>query len=125
MKKTNWFFVFLVGLFSLPMLVGAAEAVKTLVENNPATGGYLPVWFLVLSLFLPRISLLAAFFTDGAFPHLFTKLLSVPMAFFIPRVLILIAIATVMGVQVWFWIHLVMLILVWLASGIRAAASRE
>lgn len=85
----------------------------------------LPIWFLVLSLFLPRIALLAAFFTDGAFPHLFTKLLSVPMAFFLPRVLILIAIATVMGIQVWFWIHLVFLVLVWGMSSIRAVAARE
>ena len=73
----------------------------------------LPIWFLVLSLFLPRIALIAAFFTDGAFPHLFTKWLSVPMAFFIPRVLILIAIGTVMGICAWFWIHLVVTLIVW------------
>ena len=79
----------------------------------------LPMWFLVLSIFLPRISLLAAFFTDGAFPHLFTKWLSVPLAFFLPRVLVLIAIASVMGICTWFWIHLVIAILVWFASAVR------
>lgn len=85
----------------------------------------LPIWFLVLSLFLPRIALIAAFFTDGAFPHLFTKWLSVPMAAIIPRVLILIAIATVMGICVWFWIHLGMMILVWVLNGIRIAAKNS
>jgi len=79
----------------------------------------LPIWFLVLSLFLPRIALIAAYFTDGAFPHLMTKWLSVPMAFLIPRILILIAIGTVMGICVWFWIHLIMLCIVWLFNSIR------
>jgi hypothetical protein len=87
----------------------------------------LPIWFLVLSLILPRVALIAAFFIDGSFPHLFTKWLSVPMALLIPRVLILIAIATVMGIGVWFWIHLVMLILVWAFNFLRISikASRE
>lgn len=82
----------------------------------------LPIWFLVLGLFLPRIALIAAFFTDGAFPHLFTKWLSVPMAWFIPRILILIAIATVMGICVWFWIHLVVMLFVWGLNILRYAA---
>ena len=81
----------------------------------------LPAWFLVLSLFLPRISLIAAFFTAGAFPHITTLWLTVPMAFFIPRVLILIAIVTLMGICPWFWIHLVVALLVWTASIIGQA----
>ena len=85
----------------------------------------LPPWFLVLSLFLPRIALIAAFLTDGAFPHLFSKWLSVPMAFLIPRVLVLIAIATVMGICTWFWIHLVIMILVWMVSIARSANSEK
>ncbi len=82
----------------------------------------LPIWFLVLSLFLPRIALIAAFFTDGAFPHLFTKWLSVPMAFFIPRVLVLIAIGTVMGICPWFWIHLIVTLIVWFLSCLNGMA---
>jgi uncharacterized membrane protein len=82
----------------------------------------LPIWFLVLSLFLPRIALIAAFFTDGAFPHLFTKWLSVPMAFFIPRVLVLIAIGTVMGICTWFWIHLIIALIVWFLSAVHGMA---
>lgn len=76
----------------------------------------LPIWFLVLSLFLPRIALIAAFFTDGSFPHLFSKWLSVPMAFFIPRILVLIAIGTIMGLCPWFWLHLAVALVVWFLS---------
>lgn len=85
----------------------------------------LPIWFLVLSMFLPRIALLAAYFTGGCFPHLVTKWLSVPMAALIPRVLILIAIATTMGVCVWFWIHLGFMILVWFGSILSRSVSRK
>ena len=81
----------------------------------------LPIWFLVL----PRIALIVAFFIDGSFPHLFTKWLSVPMALLIPRVLILIAIATVMGICTWFWIHLVVMMLVWGFNGLRIVLKRS
>lgn len=83
------------------------------------------MWFLVLSLFLPRIALIAAFFTDGSFPHLFTKWLSVPMALFIPRILVLIAIGTVMGMCTWFWIHLVIAIIVWAFSAINGVVQSK
>jgi hypothetical protein len=85
----------------------------------------LPIWFLVLALFIPRIALIAAFFTDGAFPHLFTKWLSVPLAVFLPRVLVLIAIATAMGICPWFWIHLVIAVLVWFASALRVYTTKS
>ncbi len=82
----------------------------------------LPAWFLVLSLFVPRIALIAAFFTDGAFPHLFTKWFSVPLAILLPRVLVLIGIATVMGICPWSWIHLIVTLLVWFASCVSGAS---
>ncbi len=82
----------------------------------------IPVWFLVLSLFLPRIAILAAWFSSLLFLHTgFAApwILKFLMAGLIPRVLILIFIATLLGVGVWFWIHLGMMILVWLASSVR------
>ena len=85
----------------------------------------LPVWFLITSIFLPRISLIAAFFTDGAFPHLITKWVSVPMGLFIPRILILWAIAATMGFCAWFWIHLVIAVLVLLKTSIVASEKRS
>jgi hypothetical protein len=86
---------------------------------------HLPDWFLVLSLFLPRIALIAAFFTDGSFPHLMPKWLSVPMAFVIPRILILIAVVSTLGIGVWFWIHLIALFIAWGWNILNASANVE
>jgi hypothetical protein len=80
----------------------------------------LPIWFLVLSIFLPRIALFAVYIAGG-FPHLVTLWLSVPMAALIPRVLILIAIATVMGLCPWFWIHFGVMCFVWFMSFLNAS----
>jgi hypothetical protein len=79
----------------------------------------LPIWFLVLGLFLPRIALISAYIGGGFFPHMMSLWGSVPMAALIPRVLILMAIATTMGICPWFWIHLGMAIFVWLGSASR------
>ena len=87
----------------------------------------IPAWFLVLSLFLPRLSLIAAFYTAGAFPHLFSLWFSIPMALFIPRILILMAIATVMGICPWFWIHLVvaMTMIIWMTMILSSNANKN
>jgi len=85
----------------------------------------IPAWFLVLSLFLPRLSLIAAFCTAGAFPHLFSLWFSIPMALIIPRILILIAIATLMGLCPWFWIHLVVAMIVWMTMILSSNANKN
>jgi len=84
----------------------------------------LPIWFLVLGIFLPRIALIAIAIAGG-FPHLMTLWLSVPMAALIPRILILIAIAIVMGLCPWFWIHLGMMCFIWLVSTLKYASSKS
>lgn len=84
----------------------------------------LPIWFLILSLVLPRISLIAVYITGG-FPHLMTLWLSVPLAFILPRILILIAIATVMGIGVWFWIHLGVMLFIWFISAVRISVKSK
>ena len=81
----------------------------------------LPIWFLVLSLVLPRISLIAIAISGG-FPHLMSLWLSVPLAALLPRILILIGIATVMGLCPWFWIHFAVMCFVWLVSAIHGIA---
>lgn len=78
--------------------------------------GEIAVWFLVLSLFLPRIALLIAYFGGAIPPNNIPFVGDMLMAIFIPRVLILIYIVLNLGVGVWFWVHLVMAILVWTAS---------
>jgi len=79
------------------------------------------IWFLVLALFLPRITLLIAWFNGGIplndIPFIGDFLLAV----FLPRVLILIYIATNLGVSSpWFWIHFVVMLIVWMVRCIRS-----
>jgi hypothetical protein len=74
-------------------------------------------WMLVLTLFLPRIGLLIAYFThqipNNSIPFIGDILLSI----FLPRVLMLIYIADNLGTSSpWFWIHLVIALIVWFKS---------
>lgn len=81
------------------------------------------IWFLVLALFLPRITLLIAWFSGGIplndIPFIGDFLLAV----FLPRVLILIYIASNLGVSSpWFWIHLVVMLIAWMFHCVRFIA---
>ena len=74
--------------------------------------------FLVLSLFLPRITLIIYFLLHNIpfnnVPFIGDVLLTV----FLPRILILIYVAENLGTSsVWFWIHLVVAIVVFTGSG--------
>lgn len=84
------------------------------------------VWFLVLSLFFPRITLLIAY-CNGVVP-----LNNIPfwgdffMTLFIPRVLILIYIITNMGFGMWAIIHLIALVISYGCSvKVRSKAKRS
>ncbi len=69
----------------------------------------LPFWFLVLSLFLPRISLLVLYLQDhpgGAYVISLVPVL-------VPRILILFMIYTAQGLSIWFLIHAVGLLVAW------------
>lgn len=81
-------------------------------------------WFLVLSLFFPRITLLIAWF-DHSIP-----VNTIPfwgdcfMTIFIPRILILIYIGTNMGTgSVWFIVHLIMCIMGYILVMIRPTSN--
>lgn len=73
-------------------------------------------WFLILSLFLPRLALIIALLT-GNIPYN-----TIPfwgdffMAVFIPRVLIFIYILTCLGFGGWAIAHLIFMILSFMAS---------
>jgi hypothetical protein len=75
----------------------------------------IPIWFLVLSLFLPRVSLFIGWI------HLWWFFVPQPWAAvlwaLLPRVLVLIFIHAHRGFDSWFWIHLVTALLVWSGSG--------
>jgi hypothetical protein len=82
------------------------------------------VWFLVLSLFLPRVALLVAYCSNAIPPNTIPFWGDVVMAALIPRILILIYIATCMGLGGWFWAHLVVAILAY-ANGVRIKAKSK
>ena len=73
----------------------------------------LPFWFLVLSLFLPRISLLVLYL-GGHTGNLFViNLIPALIALLVPRILILFWIYSVQGLSIWFLIHAVGLLIAW------------
>jgi hypothetical protein len=70
-------------------------------------------WFLVLGLFLPRVTLIAAFLTHTVPPNNVPFLVDVLGTVFLPRVLICIYIAENTGYNEWFWVHLVVALVVY------------
>jgi hypothetical protein len=75
----------------------------------------IPLWFLVLSLFLPRLSLFIGWI------HMWWFFVPQPWAAvlwaFLPRVLVLVFIHAHRGFDLWFWIHLATAVVVWGGSG--------
>lgn len=99
----------------------------------------LPLWFLVLSLFLPRICLMVAWVQNNvALVHApalnggssFTFLsMRIPILGFIlmlliPRILILILIYQDQGIGLWFLLHVLALLVAWGGGGSRIARRR-
>jgi hypothetical protein len=78
--------------------------------------------FLVLSLFVPRITLVL-FYLVHSIPYNNVPLIGdAILTIFLPRVLILIYIVENFGTgSPWFWIHLVVAVMVYLFSGKKAA----
>ena len=84
----------------------------------------LPLWFLVFSLFLPRISLLVAWFDHDLVRFHFDNIIAPIVALLLPRVLILVMIYRDQGISMWFLIHLVVAICVWGGTGGRTYVRR-
>jgi hypothetical protein len=81
------------------------------MENPIAT------WLLVLTLFIPRISLLIAYFSNQIPRNNIPFIGDVLLYVFLPRLLMIIYIYDNMGYHnPWFWIHIVVAILVWFKS---------
>jgi hypothetical protein len=79
----------------------------------------LPFWFLVFSLFLPRVALVVAWFQGALIPFHLYGLIPLLFAIILPRVLILYLIYVDQGLSLWFVIHLVVALLVWGGGGHR------
>ena len=75
----------------------------------------IPLWFMVLSLFLPRICMLIAWLGHSMVQFIPPVLNIIPVivALLIPRVLILIWIYQDQGISIWFLIHLIGLLAAW------------
>jgi hypothetical protein len=81
--------------------------------------------FLVLSLFIPRITLIIFYFMHSIPFNNVPLIGDALLAIFLPRVLILIYIVENFGVDSpWFWIHLVMAVLVYLFGGKKISKRR-
>ena len=70
----------------------------------------LPLWFLVFSLFLPRIALVIAWFDRDLVRFHLDAIIAPILALLLPRILILVLIYRDQGISLWFLIHLIHLI---------------
>jgi hypothetical protein len=84
-----------------------------MLEAPVATSQTIGTWFLVLGLFLPRVTLVAAYFTQTMPPNNVPLLFDVLGLVLLPRALICIYIAFNMGYHEWFWIHLIVALVVY------------
>jgi hypothetical protein len=75
----------------------------------------IPLWFLVLSLFLPRICILVAWLQHSMVHYIppAVGIIPVIVALLIPRVLILFWIYQDQGITIWFLLHLIALFIAW------------
>ena len=80
----------------------------------------LPLWFLILALFLPRISLVIAFFADLLPPFGLHGWVPPTIAVLVPRILILIMIFQDRGFSPWLIVHGIGMAFVYLAAGEKA-----
>jgi hypothetical protein len=86
----------------------------------------IPLWFLVLSLFLPRICILVAWLQHGMAPYIphTVNLIEIIVALLIPRILILFWIYQDQGITIWFLLHVIALIIAW-GGGSRRVITRR
>jgi hypothetical protein len=89
------------------------------------TTHFLPLWFLVFSLFLPRIALFLLWLGIELTPFHLHGLVPLAFAILLPRVLILYLIYQDQGISLWFIIHLVAMVMVWGGSGGYRARRRR
>jgi len=85
----------------------------------------LPLWFLVFSLFLPRIALLVLWLETSLAPFEMHGALGLVFSVLLPRVVVLYLIYLDQGFSLWLIIHLVVAFLVWGGSGRYSARRRR
>jgi hypothetical protein len=73
-----------------------------------------PLWFLVLSLFLPRLALFIGWADGWGFG--IAPLPAILLWAFLPRVLVLITVYLLQGIGLWFLVHLLAALVTWSGS---------
>ena len=86
----------------------------------------IPLWFLVLSLFLPRICIVVAWLQHSMTPLIpqTANLIEIIVALLIPRILILFWIYQDQGITIWFLLHAIALVIAW-GGGSRRVITRR
>lgn len=105
-------------------LLAAVEIVKQFTLTLSLATHQLPLWFLVFSLFLPRIALLVSWIQGGLIPFHLHGIIPLLFAIFLPRILILFLIYVDQGLSLWFILHLVVALLVWGGGGHKMSRRR-
>jgi len=77
----------------------------------------LPLWFLVLTLFFPRIGLLLLWLQTNRLPFHLNGLVSLVFAILLPRLLVLYMVYLDLGIGLWFILHLIAALLTYGGSG--------
>ena len=87
----------------------------------------IPLWFLVLSLFLPRLCIAIAWFqhTMSQFIPATIGIIPVIVWLLVPRILILFWIYQDQGITIWFLLHVIALLMAWGGGGHRMSRRRR
>ena len=83
----------------------------------------LPLWFLIGTLFIPRICLLIGYFLDALVPFSLNGWIPPALAVLFPRVLVIVLIFQAQGMSGWLLVHGLALLLVYGGGGARAGSS--
>jgi hypothetical protein len=84
----------------------------------------LPFWFLILALFLPRLSVAILWLQEALGPFHLHGLLPPIAWLLLPRALVLYLIYLDQGITLWFIIHLIAACMMWGGSGRYHARAR-
>lgn len=87
----------------------------------------IPLWFLVLSLFLPRLCIVLAWLQHNMPTYIPNpvNLIQVVVALLVPRILILFWIYQDQGIGLWFLLHALALVLAWGGGSSRVVGRRR
>jgi hypothetical protein len=85
----------------------------------------LPLWFLVFALFLPRLSMVVAWFQGLLVPFHLVGIIPPLFWLLLPRILVLYLIYLDQGITLWFLLHLLVALLVWAGGGHRMTRRRR